>query len=171
MVWEKVGRSDYGEFIMSSLYSLAWHDFYLLYQCVGNKVSDIIKIDTKNKLQFSLMLNHKKINFVYDRLSKTNRHSINNISLMHDGNDEDAIMSMFKYVFSESVDYEPNKNYTLFAAKLIDRLRKELFKNVNVVGGGIFGVTCAWMLSKNGYFVNLYEKAGDILNSASGINQ
>ena len=171
VVWKKVGRSDYGEFIMSSLYSLAWHDFYLLYQCVGNKVSDIVKIDTKNKLQFSLMLNGKKINFIYDRLSKTNEHSINNVSLMHDGNDEDAIMSMFKHMFSESVDYELNKNYTLFAAKLIDRLRTELFKNVNIVGGGIFGVTCAWMLSKNGYFVNLYERTDDILKSASGINQ
>ena len=171
VIWKKVGRSDYGKFIMSNLYSLAWHDFYLLYECVGNKVSDIVKIDTKNKLQFSLMLNGKKINFIYDRLSKTNEHSVNNISLMHDGNDEDAIMSMFKYVFSESVDCELNKKYTLFAAKLIDRLRKELFKNVNVVGGGIFGVTCAWILSKNGYFVNLYERTDDILKSASGINQ
>ena len=96
VVWKKIGRSDYGRFIMSNLYSLAWHDFYLMYQCVGNNVSDIVKIDTKDKLEFSLRLNGKKINFIYDRLSKTNEHSINNVSLMHDGNDEDAIMSMFK---------------------------------------------------------------------------
>ena len=170
VVWKKVGRSDYGKFIMSNLYSLAWHDFYLLYQCVGDKVSDIVKIDTKSRLQFSLKLSGKKVNFIYDRLSEVNEHSINNVSLMHDGNDKDAIMSMFEYVFSTE-DFSDNKKYTLFSAELIDILRKKLFENVNVVGGGIFGVTCAWVLSKNGYFVNLYERFDDILSSASGINQ
>lgn len=42
---------------------------------------------------------------------------------------------------------------------------------IAVVGGGIFGVTIAWLLAKNGYFVDLYEKNKDILLAASGINQ
>lgn len=168
--WLKKGRSDYGKFIMSNLYNLAWHDFYLLHSILGEEFSDIKKIDTKRTLSFSIKLGGKKVNFCYDRLAKENLHEINGINLMHDGDDKDALMKMFKYVFNND-DYLENKDRTLFCARLIDRLRKELFESVNVVGGGIFGVTCAWMLSKNGYFVNLYEKAGDIFNSASGINQ
>ena len=42
---------------------------------------------------------------------------------------------------------------------------------INVVGGGIFGCTIAWMLAKQGHTVNLYEKEKDIFMCASGINQ
>lgn len=42
---------------------------------------------------------------------------------------------------------------------------------IAIVGGGIFGVTIAWILAKNKFFVDLYEKENDILSAASGINQ
>ena len=42
---------------------------------------------------------------------------------------------------------------------------------IGIVGGGIFGTSIAWMLAKNGFTVDLYEKNGDILQAASGINQ
>ena len=42
---------------------------------------------------------------------------------------------------------------------------------IAVIGGGIFGVTVAWILAKNKYSVDLYEKENDILMAASGINQ
>lgn len=42
---------------------------------------------------------------------------------------------------------------------------------IAVVGGGIFGVTTAWLLAKNSYLVDLYEENEDILLAASGINQ
>ncbi len=42
---------------------------------------------------------------------------------------------------------------------------------IAVVGGGIFGVTIAWMLAKEKQSVDLYEKNKDILSAASGINQ
>ena len=170
VVWKKIGRSDYGKFIMSNLYNLSWHDFYLLYECLGGNVTEIKNINSDDKLEFGFKIDQKQINFLYDRCSSENDHSINDVSLMHDGNDEDAITKMFDYVFSND-DYTDNKSRTLFCAKLIDLLRKELFKNVTVVGGGIFGVTCAWMLSKSGYHVTLYEKGDDIINSASFINQ
>ena len=168
--WLKQGRSDYGKFIMSNLYNLAWHDFYLLHSIFGEDFSDIKKIDTKRTLSFSMKLGGKKINFCYGRLAKENSHNISGVNLMHDGNNADALIKMFKYVFSND-DYSENKDRTLFCAKLIDKLRDTLFTNIDVVGGGIFGVTCAWMLSKNGYFVTLYEKDDDIMKSASGINQ
>ena len=168
--WCKIGRSDYGKFIMSNLYNLAWHDFYIIYNLIGGDVSDIEKINTEKNLNFSLKISNKKINFFYDRLSDYNEHKINGVDLMHDGNDKDALTKMFEYIFNNN-DYSKNEEYSLFCAKLIDILRKKLFTNINVVGGGIFGVTCAWLLSKNGYFVNLYEKQDRILSSASSINQ
>ncbi len=42
---------------------------------------------------------------------------------------------------------------------------------IAVVGAGIFGTTIAWMLGKNGFSVDLYEKREGILLAASGINQ
>ena len=35
----------------------------------------------------------------------------------------------------------------------------------------VYSELCAWMLSKNGYYVRLYEKNSDIISSASAINQ
>ena len=168
--WLKKGRSDYGKFIMSNLYNLAWHDFYILYNVIGDEVYDIESTEIKNHLSFSLKIKGKKINFLYDRLQNQNHHSISNIDLMHDGGDADALSLMFDCVFNNN-NHSDNKNHSLFAAKLIDELKEKLFPNINVVGGGIFGVTCAWILSKNGYFVTLYEKGDDIINSASAINQ
>jgi len=46
-----------------------------------------------------------------------------------------------------------------------------LFKKVAVVGGGVFGCTAAWMLAKNGCYVELFEKNNQIFSAASGINQ
>jgi len=168
--WFKEGRSDYGKFIMSNLYNLAWHDFYLLHNLLGDEISDIKGVDVNNTLSFSIKLGDKKINFSYNRLAKENLHTINNINLMHDGNNKDALTEMFNYIFNND-DYTENKERCLFCANLIDKLREKLFVNIDVVGGGIFGVTCAWMLSKNGYYVRLYEKNSDIINSASAINQ
>ena len=45
------------------------------------------------------------------------------------------------------------------------------YKNIAVVGGGIFGVTTAIKLVRNGHKVDLFEKENDILQAASGINQ
>lgn len=42
---------------------------------------------------------------------------------------------------------------------------------IGVVGGGIFGVTSAIELARRGHEVELFEKEGDLLAAASGINQ
>ena len=44
-------------------------------------------------------------------------------------------------------------------------------KTVGVIGGGIFGCTIAIELARAGYTVTLFERAGDIMTAASGINQ
>lgn len=43
--------------------------------------------------------------------------------------------------------------------------------DIAVVGGGIYGVTAALELSKDGHDVDLYEKNDDIMTAASSINQ
>ena len=42
---------------------------------------------------------------------------------------------------------------------------------IAIVGGGIFGCTIGWLLAKNNYSVDLYEKKKDVFMAASGINQ
>jgi hypothetical protein len=42
---------------------------------------------------------------------------------------------------------------------------------IAICGGGIFGVSIAWVLAKNNFSVNLFEKENDILQAASNINQ
>lgn len=42
---------------------------------------------------------------------------------------------------------------------------------IAVVGGGIYGVTCAVRLARQGHEVELFEEKNDILQTASGINQ
>ena len=42
---------------------------------------------------------------------------------------------------------------------------------IAIVGGGIFGITVAVKLAKSGHSIDLFEKNGDIMTAASGINQ
>lgn len=42
---------------------------------------------------------------------------------------------------------------------------------IAVVGGGIFGLTIASVLARDGFQVDLYEKEDDVFKAASGINQ
>src|SRR5437660_11754402 len=42
---------------------------------------------------------------------------------------------------------------------------------VAVVGGGIFGITAAVEIARAGHHVDLFERAPDLLQGASGINQ
>ena len=48
---------------------------------------------------------------------------------------------------------------------------RHIMKKIAVVGGGIFGVSAAIKLGRNGYHIDLYEKNPELLSSASGINQ
>jgi predicted dehydrogenase len=42
---------------------------------------------------------------------------------------------------------------------------------IGIVGGGIFGLTTAWILAKEGFKVDLYEEKKDVFMATSGINQ
>tara|TARA_Y100000592_G_scaffold19636_2_gene30102 strand:- start:4715 stop:6493 length:1779 start_codon:yes stop_codon:yes gene_type:complete len=157
------------------LYRLAYHDIYYLYPHIKNsEIEDVIPIDVDNKLQFKVKFNDISIEFGYDTNYEYERmHHINGVSLMgRRKNDGDPLQDMLKEVLTGGdVDFEYNKEITLFTNGFIDILNKELFKKVAVVGGGIFGCTTAWKLAKEGYDVTLYEKNNDIFTQASNINQ
>ena len=154
------------------LYRLAYHDIYYLYPHIKNSViEDVIPIDVGNKLQFKVKFNDISIEFGYDTNYDYERmHHINGVSLIGDGTD-DPLHDMLEKVLKEDVDFEYNKEITLFTQGFIDILNKKLFRKIAVVGGGIFGCTTAWKLAKEGYDVTLYEKNNDIISQASYVNQ
>jgi hypothetical protein len=154
------------------LYRLTYHDIYYLYPHIKNsEIEEIIPIELSDKLRFKVKFNDISINFSYDvNCSEEKIHHINGISLMGDGTD-DPLQDMLEVVLNGDVDFEYNKEITLYTNGFIDILNKELFKKVAVVGGGIFGCTTAWKLAKDGYDVTLYEKNDDIITQASNINQ
>lgn len=173
--WEKPSRTDYGKYIFSNFYNLAWHDFYLLYPYIKDKkLTNIISLDTKNTLTFILEFNNIKINFLYDRQSNITQHKINNIDFTHTTlqNSQDPITKMLQCVLNNTVDFELNKKQTLYTNKIIRQIQLKLFpKKIAVIGGGIFGCTIAANLSKEGINVDLFEKNNDIISQASFTNQ
>ena len=154
------------------LYRLTYHDIYYLYPHIKNsEIEKITPIDVEKKLQFKIEFNDIDIEFCYDTNYDGERtHHINGVSLMGDGTD-DPLQEMLQKVFNYDVDFEYNKEITLYTNDFIDILNKKLFKKVSVIGGGVFGCTTAWKLAKAGYDVTLHEKNEDIISQASNINQ
>ena len=94
---------------------------------VADGVTMFIPIDIENKLHFKVKFNDIDIEFLYDTNYEYEReHHINGVNLAGDGND-DPLSDMLKKVFSDDVDFEYNKNVSLFSNKFIDRLMEELY--------------------------------------------
>ena len=170
--WEKSSRTDYGKYIFSNFYNLAWHDFYLLYPYLKDKkITNIYPLDTKNTLNFIIEFSDLKVNFLYDRQSNITQHKIENIDFTHN-KQQDSLTLMLKNLLDNNVDFELNKQQSLFTNKIIEKIQSTLFpKKVAVIGGGIFGCTIASNLSKEGINVNLFEKNNDVISQASLTNQ
>lgn len=174
--WEKPSRTDYGKYIFSNFYNLAWHDFYLLYPYIFNKkITNINSLDTKKKLHFTIEFSDIKIEFLYDRQSNITQHKISNIDFTHTllpKGQQDPLSIMLNNLLTNKVDFSLNKSQSLFTNKTIEQIQSVLFpKKVAVVGGGIFGCTIASNLSKEGINVDLYEKNNSIISQASFTNQ
>jgi len=143
------------------LYRLTYHDIYYLYPHIKNsEIEEVIPIDLENKLQFKVKFNDISIEFCYDTNYQYDRmHHINGVSLMRERKDDgDPLQNMLEKVLSGDVDFEYNKEISLYTNGFIEILNKKLF-------------TTAWKLSKEGYNVTLYEKNNDIFTQASNINQ
>ncbi len=170
-VWKKYGRTDYRDYIPASFYNLMYHDLYLLHPFLRRKkIKSLNVFDKDNCLHFEATFGKVRVEFLYDRKSKNEtNHSILDVDFTKHTND--ALDKMIKKVLNGDVDYKLNKEQSLFVSKTIDEFKRKIYKNVSVVGGGIFGCTTAWKLAKEGYNVTLYEKNDDIISQASNINQ
>lgn len=146
---------------------IVYHHLYLLYKPGLETYTNlsIIKNDPFNK-HFIFTLGGINYEFIYDlHYYKEKIHNIITNS------EEDALTNMFISLFNNDVSYEDNHNRSLFATKLAEDLKKELYGKVAVIGGGVYGITSAIKLRDNGFEVDLYEKEDDLLKAASGINQ
>jgi len=106
------------------LFRFAYHDFYFLYEKVKKfKISKIKIINIKDSLEFKINFGNKSFFFHYNLNSKKKVHSFNSINLM---TKKDVLSKMVKDVLNEKVDFKNNKNKSLFANKLIDKIIKKI---------------------------------------------
>ena len=170
-----IERSKSGGGSLSNiLYRLTYHDIYLLYEQLQQVNFDNISVlDKVNNLHFVI---DESFEFKYSINSTITKHSINDYNLIrkqnkHEEYTSDALQKMLYNVINKQVDFNYNKKITLFTIKVLEVLKRKIFNEVTVIGGGIFGCTTAWMLSKEGYKVTLYEQNNELLSQASFINQ
>tara|TARA_B110000285_G_scaffold228566_1_gene291748 strand:+ start:2743 stop:3459 length:717 start_codon:yes stop_codon:yes gene_type:complete len=106
------------------LFRFAYHDFYFLYERLKKyKISNIKVINIKNSLEFKINFGNKTFFFYYNLNSEKRVHSFNATSLI---TKRDILSKMVKDVLNKRVDFENNKNKSLFANKLIDKIIKKI---------------------------------------------
>jgi len=121
-------RKSGGGDIKNILYILTYHDIYILYEHIKNsEIEDVILIDNKNRLHFKVKFNDITIEFLYDSNYEKIEHSINGCSLR---GEDDILFKMLSGVFNEEVDFEYNKEISLFSNRFIDILNNKLFKEI-----------------------------------------
>ncbi len=104
------------------LYSLAYHDFYILSKYISLKKNRISILHKKHKyFEFTIKQNKKTFNFIYD-LNKKPTHLINKTNFKTKKN---FIIKMFKNIFYNKVKFEENHIRALKASTLIDRVLKK----------------------------------------------
>ena len=120
-------RKGGGGDIKNILYVLTYHDIYVLYNYIKNsEIEDVILIDDKDKLNFSVKFDDMSIEFLYDVNYDSVEHYINGYDLRRE---DDVIPKMLDNVFNSNVDFEYNKKISLFTNKFIDILNDRLFRS------------------------------------------
>ena len=106
----------------SLFFRLAYHDFYLLFDHLKNKkINKIALVKKKYLLFFKIYTKNATFNFTYDINSNKKVHLINksNFRLF----DKDPLFNMINKVIYNKVNFNKNKNATLFANLLIDKFK------------------------------------------------
>ncbi len=160
----------YGSFNANIIDNLAYHHSYLWLGSEDFEVKDIYNqyYNSNGMLVTVTLEDGRTATYDYNILNKDYQHTINGCAVKSNNN---PLQNMLLSVFAGKVNYEHNRNRTLNAIKLCELIKKEVLPKVLVVGGGIFGVTTAIMLSTSGYDVTLHEELGGIMKCASDINQ
>ena len=162
-VYKKWGRA-----FSNIIDRIAYHHFYLIADDVDYNTEYDLEI-IKNKplvKKFKLKYGSKEYLFDYNfDWFKKKEHSIITSA------ETDALETMLSVALSGNADFNANKKRAIFASKISEMIKEELYGKVAVVGAGIYGITSALKLSDKGYTVDLYESKSDILSATSAINQ
>lgn len=122
-----VERKKMGGNLKDVLYILTYHDLYVLYSHIKDlKIQDITLIDNTNTLHFKIKFNNMNIEFRYDLNSEEKLHTINGYSL---AGEDDILSKMLLSVIEGRVDFQYNKEISLFANKMIDTIGSQVWKN------------------------------------------
>ena len=121
----KITRKKKGEgSVVSLLYRLSYHDFYLLYDNFKNKKINITSlIKKKYLLMFEIKVGKKFYEFIYDINSQKKIHLINYINFNLYTNN--PLSDMLNAVLYEDIDFNKNEKISLFANCLIDNIRRK----------------------------------------------
>ena len=157
--WSKENNLNYLE-------RLAYHHFYLW---VRNKKIVVDEVIKTSEYSFIIKLqNDMSATFDYNS-SEFTIHRIGDKDVLP--RPDNPLKKMLLAVFSGNTYKYFNRDVTLNATYLLEKVRKVMYPKALVIGGGIFGSTAAVSLSNNGYQVELHEKQKDIMRCASSINQ
>ena len=157
----------WGRSFSNILDRIAYHHFYLIYSDILDTkfklhIINNEKLEKEFTLKFGKHLFHFDYNFDW---YKKKSHNIEPTS------QKDALESMLKAVINSEADFNGNRDRTIFATKIVQKLKPLLYGKVAVIGAGIYGTTAAIKLADKGYQVDLFEKYDNILSATSGINQ
>jgi len=157
----------------SLLDRFAYHHLYLLFEALGGQLNFEIGSCANfkpDKLDFNATANNQQCSFSYSTSegAKSNHTAFGN-KIGQAPND--ALSDMLTAVLSETASFDKNHRRALWATTQISKIKKAFYKNIAIVGGGIFGSTIAIELANRGHNVVLYERHEGLLEEASSINQ
>jgi len=98
VIWNKVSDNE--------LFDLMYHDLYLLYPLIKNKVISL-----------------EDVEFAYGE-SNDKKHMINNIDFTHTNKNNDALLDMLYCLLNDQVNYDHNKEVSLFANLILDNKKR-----------------------------------------------
>ena len=108
----------------SLFFRLAYHDFYLLFNYFKNKkITKIVLNKKKYLMHFKIYLKNSIFNFTYDVNSNKKVHTINKINFR--SFNKDPLFDMINKVIYRKVNFNKNRNATLFANFLIDKFQNK----------------------------------------------
>ena len=166
---------------------LVYHDLYMLVDLIGTGLpTHSVRVLARHSgyWNFTCVYGDTTVYFEYT-LSKSTvmRKTLEVIPTSNESNsktvefkslqpsEQDPLQEVLSEVLQHRANYEQNHEIILAAESIREILQPLVEPRINVIGGGIFGSTCAWMLAKAGAAVRLYEAKSDLMQCASEVNQ
>ncbi len=155
---------------------LAYHHLYLIYEALkSKKLPNKIEKKKGNKrdhIEFKMHIDKVSFEMKYMLLSNCEEiHVAFGIKLEKQVAYYDPMFKMIYAVLNEEVDYDANHARATWVLKILSKLKNILYPRVDIIGAGVFGISCASELAKRGFNVSVFEKKNQIMTEASAINQ